>query len=258
MKIQILGSHSNESKTSRCISFLVDNVLAIDAGALTSSLTLENQKKIKSILITHTHFDHIKDIPLLALNFYRMEKVINIFALPSVNSTIKNHLLNGAVYPQLHEIPGEKPTVRFHSIATFKARMIDNYSVTAIPVNHHGKTVGYQISDSKGKTFFYTSDTGPGLKHCWQHISFSCELLIIETSLPNSYEEYARETGHLTPKLLLKELLTLKRVHGRLPQIVIVHNDPLLEHEIKEELEEVAERIKTSITIAKEGMRLRL
>src|SRR4030067_1828501 len=104
----------------------------------------------------------------------------------------------------------------------------------AIPVNHRGKTVGYQVSDSENKSVFYTADTGPGRRDCWQHVS--CQLLIVETTLPNAQEEYARLTGHLTPKLLLEELKILERIKGKLPQIVVVHNDPLLENQVKKEL----------------------
>lgn len=254
MNIFIAGAHSNESKKTRCISFVVDETLAIDAGALTSSLSLKDQEKIQTILLTHAHFDHIKDIPLLALNSYRMNKSIDIYALPSVISAIKNHLLNGQIFPELHEIPGEKPTVRFHRIVPFRQQKVKQYQVVSVPVNHAVNAVGYQVTDIEGKTFFYTADTGPGLTGCWQYID--CQLLIIETSLPNIDKEYAIKTGHLTPELLLNELKVLKKIKKELPRIVVVHNDPLYEKEIKAELEKVAVTLKTPITVASEGMRL--
>lgn len=256
MEIKILGAHSNESKTSKCISFLIDNVLAIDAGGLTSSLSLKEQRKLKSILLTHDHFDHIKDIPLLALNFYRMKKRIRIYSRPEVFSTIKEHLLNGQVYPELQEIPLEEPTVNFSPIVPFRKHKIGKYIVTAIPVNHHVNTIGYRVRDDTGKTFFYTADTGPGLYDCWKNLS--CELLFIETTLPNSYEDYARKTGHLTPNLLFAELTMLQELQGGLPRIVVVHNDPLLKNKLKREIAEVAKSLNTPITIATEGIRFRL
>jgi ribonuclease BN (tRNA processing enzyme) len=256
MNIHILGAHSNESKTARCVSILVDNTLAIDAGALTSTLSLNNQRKINSILLTHVHFDHIKDIPLFALNSFRMNKRINIYALPIVNSTITMHLLNGQVYPELYGLPAEKPTVNFHRIVPLQERLIEKYRVLAIPVIHHGSTVGYQVCDSEGKGFFYTADTGPGLRDCWQHML--CQILIIETTLPNAQEDLARETGHLTPKLLRAELITLREVKQELPQIVVIHNDPLFENRVRKEIAEVAADLKIPITIADEGMRFKI
>ncbi|UCH43884.1 MAG: MBL fold metallo-hydrolase [Dehalococcoidales bacterium] len=49
---------------------MVDNILALDAGAITSSLSLADQQKIQAILLTHQHYDHIRDIPTVAMNLY--------------------------------------------------------------------------------------------------------------------------------------------------------------------------------------------
>jgi ribonuclease BN (tRNA processing enzyme) len=38
----------------------VDDVLALDAGGLTSSLALSEQLGLKAVLITHRHYDHVK------------------------------------------------------------------------------------------------------------------------------------------------------------------------------------------------------
>ncbi len=256
MKIDILGAHSTESKTTKCISILIDGVLAIDAGGLTSSLTLAGQKKLRAVIITHTHFDHIKDIPLVALNLYRMKASIDIYSLPQVGESIVKHFLDGKIYPRLHELPAEKPTVTFHDLSPYQEREIAGYTVLPVPVKHDGNTAGVQITDGRGKALFYTSDTGPGLADLWRHLSF--QLLIIDTSLPNSYEKYARSTKHLTPKLLLGELTELRRIKGRLPRVVVIHRDPLLEKKTTEQLGDVATALGITITAAEEGMRLRL
>ena len=43
MKIKVLGAHNTESLNTRYMSLLVDDILAIDAGCLTSTLTFEEQ-----------------------------------------------------------------------------------------------------------------------------------------------------------------------------------------------------------------------
>jgi phosphoribosyl 1,2-cyclic phosphodiesterase len=256
MKIQILGAHASESKTARCISILVDGALAIDAGALASSLSLAGQKRLRAILLTHAHFDHIKDIPLVALNLYRMSSSIRVHALPEVNASIVKHLLDGKVYPLLQELPVHRPTVTFHNVTPYRERKIAGYRVLPVPVNHDGNTVGYQIGDGTGKAFFYTADTGPGLAECWRRLSF--QLLIIDTTFPNSYEKYARFTGHLTSRLLLAELEELRKIRGSLPRVVVVHRDPLLENKTTRELADVAAVLGIKITVAGEGKRLSL
>ena len=232
---------------------MVDNTLAIDAGGLAGSLSLAHQKRLKAILLTHAHFDHIRDIPLVALNLFRMNTSVNVYSLPEVRTIIFTHLLNGKVYPMLQELPTKKPTVSFHSLTPLRERKIENYQVLPVPVNHSGNTIGYQIRNDEGKAFFYTADTGPGLADCWQRLSF--QLLIIEATLPDSYENYARDTGHLTPKLLLAELIELRKIKKSLPRIVVIHRDPFLEKKVERELAEVSAALDTHLTIAREGVR---
>lgn len=231
---------------------MVDDVLAIDAGGLAATLSLRDQKKLKSILLTHAHFDHIKDIPLIALNLFRMNASIKVHAVPEVNAVVIDHLLNGTTYPLLQKLPLDRPTVSFHNLAPYEEREIEGYRVLALPVNHTVNTVGFQIRDGAGKALFYTADTGPGLAGCWERLSF--QLLIIDTTFPNSYEDYARETGHLTPRLLLAELTALRKVRQSLPRIIVVHRDPLLEKRMAREIAAVAAALDASITVAREGM----
>ena len=66
MKIKVLGCHGGELPRHRTTCFLIDGKLAIDGGAITAALELEDILKIDDIFLTHSHFDHVKDIPLMA------------------------------------------------------------------------------------------------------------------------------------------------------------------------------------------------
>jgi len=254
MNIRILGAHRCESQATRCVCLLIDGTLAIDAGGLTSTLSISEQQKLKAILLTHQHYDHIRDVPAIALNLSLRGAGIKVYSTPNVRATIEAHLLNGRVYPKFHELPEAKPTVSFNSIAPYEPERIEGHEILAIPVNHGDTTVGYQVSNAEGKAMFYTADTGPGLFDCWQHLS--PQLLIVDVTVPNSCEEFATNTGHLTPGLLNEELIKFRKLKGYLPRIIVVHMDPTLEKEIEEEVAVVAEALNTSITMAHEGMQL--
>ena len=65
MEVQILGAHTTEARELRLTCFLIDGVLALDAGSLTASLSLSQQEKVRAILLTHQHFDHSRDLVTL-------------------------------------------------------------------------------------------------------------------------------------------------------------------------------------------------
>jgi ribonuclease BN (tRNA processing enzyme) len=256
MNIQVLGAHNCESQSSKFISLLIDDILAIDAGGLTSSLSFQAQQKLKAILLTHQHYDHIRDIPALGMTFYLHKATINIYSTQSVYDALTTHLLNGKLYPNFLEQPQQNPTIKFTIIEPYRTEQIEGYSILATEVNHSVPTIAYQVTSPEGKTVFYTGDTGPGLADCWKYVS--PQLLIIEVIGSNRYEEPAKESGHLTPGLLKQELITFQQLKGYLPQVVTVHMSPTLEKEIETEIAVVGKALNNSITLAYEGMQLQL
>lgn len=256
MKIQILGAHNCESQNSKLISLLIDDVLAIDAGGLTSSLSFEAQQKIKAILLTHQHYDHIRDIPAIAMNCFFQETTINIYSTQAVYDVLTTHLLNDKIYPNFLEKPQDKPAIKFTVIEPKKVGQIEGYSILAVPMNHSVPTVGYQVTSPDGKIVFYAADTGPDLADCWQYIS--PHLLIIEVTAPNRYEESVRKLLHLTPSLLKQELKCFRKLKGYLPQVVVSHMYPPQEKEIEAEIAVIAKSLNNPITLAREGMLLHL
>jgi ribonuclease BN (tRNA processing enzyme) len=254
MDIRILGAHNSETTNYSCVSFVIDGKLAVEAGGLTSRLTIQEQQNIDAVLLTHHHMDHIRDIPGIALNFFRLGGSIDVYATPEVCEIIQTHLLNRIVYPEFQKIPESRPTISFQEIEPFGRQWIDGHSILPVPVRHEAAAVGYQISDKEGKTVFYTGDTGPGLADCWRHIS--PQLLIIEVTVPNALEDFARHTGHLTANLLEKELISFREIKGYLPEVLTIHMDAAFEPKIKEELAAVAEKLQVHITMAHEDMRL--
>ena len=256
MNIRFLGAHNTESQETGCICLLIDDVLAIDAGALTSGLSFPAQRALKAVLLTHRHYDHIRDMPNLAMNFYLSGSSISVYSTKDVYEALSSYLFDGRLYPNFLERPAENPTVRFTTVEPYSMEQIVCYSVLPVPVNHPVTTVGYQVTSPEGKALFYTADTGPGLEECWQHVS--PQLLIIEVTLPNEQEESALKAGHMTPALLKQEMLTFRKVKGYLPEIVTVHMNPELQSEIETQLGDVAEALNTPVTLAYEGMQLEL
>jgi ribonuclease BN (tRNA processing enzyme) len=257
MEIRVLGAHNVESATTRLACLLIDGVLAVDAGALTSSLSLEEQQKVTCILLSHCHYDHVRDVAAIALGISHFGRTIQVYSQASTLDAISDHILNGVIYPKFTEMPTpDNPPLRFCPLEPHRVEDVAGYRVLAVPVKHGVPAVGYQVTGGEGKSLFYSGDTGPGLSACWEYLS--PQLLFIDVTLPNRLEKHAVASGHLTPRLLAEELAELKKVKGHLPRVVPVHLSPVFEAELKEELERVAKELGADITPSHEGMRLSL
>ena len=255
MKITILGAHNIESRQTRNAGLLLDGTLALDAGGLTSSLTFEQQLGLKAVLLTHQHYDHIKDVPALGMSLFLNNTGIDIYCTQSVAGAIKEHLLNGSLYPDFTAEVDGGATFRIHIIEPGMRFSIEGYGILPLPVVHSVPAVGYYV-EADNAALFYVGDTGPGLEDCWRQIS--PQLVITEVTASDKYEQFAREKGHLTPSLLRDELLAFQKIKGYLPQVVAVHMNPLLEEDIKKELAEVAAGLGNKITPAYEGMQIKI
>jgi len=258
VEIQILGAHQLELKGTRLTSLLIDGILVVDAGGLTSALSLTEQKKIKAVLLTHHHFDHTRDLVTLAANAaYYWQGQLKVYALSYTLDVVTNCLLDGKIYSNFLEYPSkEKPTLILEAIEPHNRKTIAGYGVLALPVKHSVPTIGYQITSSDGKSLFYTGDTTVGISDCWQHIS--PQLLIAEVIGPNKYGDWLKKAGHLSAELLKEELTQFRQLKGYLPRVIVIHIGNLFEQEIKEEVAQVAQELDADISLGYEDMKITL
>jgi Cft2 family RNA processing exonuclease len=256
MIIRFLGTHNAESKDTRLVSFLIDEILAVDAGSLVSELTFPEQKRIKAILLSHGHYDHIRAVPAFAFN--NSDRTTRVMATPKTLEILSSHLIDGVVYPKFTSEASflQKATISLVPLEVFKSQKIEGHEVTALPVRHNLDGVGFQITSGDGKTLFYTGDTGPGLSSVWSKTS--PQLIITDLTWPNSLGEAAKDAGHLCPQMLREELIEFRQVNGYLPKVAAIHTSPQHEPAIEKELSEVARSVGTAIEIAHEGEKLTL
>jgi cAMP phosphodiesterase len=255
VEIQILGAHLAETSETRLTALLIDDILAIDAGALTSVLSLSSQEKVRAILLTHRHFDHVRDIATLGLNKMGLGSRARVYSIASVLEVLQAHLINGILYPHFNYHPSvEEPTLKLCALQPYERVDIEGYQVLPLPVEHGVPAVGYQVTSADGRRFFYTGDTGRGLAPVWKRIS--PHLLITEASVPNRMGQMADGAGHLTPEFLMLELREFARVKGYLPRVVVIHLNPTFEGEIAREIKQVSEELGASISLGHEGMRI--
>lgn len=254
MELRILGAHQGESDRYRFFSLMISDSLAMDAGSLTSSLSWEAQAKVRSLLLTHAHFDHIKDLNTLGFNHFNRGLHVDVYCLPVVREAIEKHMFSRDVWLDLSMRPTpENPAVSFHEVEPYRTFTLEGYEITPVPSIHSVPAVGFRVSRG-GRSFYYTGDTGPGNVANWERAN--SDLMITEVTYDSTMDGLAVEVSHLTPSRLKADLAALKTALGRLPRVVVVHVNPVYEQEVAGELEAVAMELGAEISLAYEGMKV--
>lgn len=255
MEVRILGSHSLESRDTRHTCFLIDRVLGLDAGSISSALTVREQTQVKSVLLTHQHYDHIQDIPTLGLSTLDESGSIDIYSLPETLAAVRTHLLNGSVYPDLTEplSPSEEPKYKFQAFKPDKEFSALNYLVKPISVPHTVPAVGYILQSKEGGCMAYTGDAGGGLLPFFRD-PLSPQVVFVDATFPDRLKDLASLTGHLTPGLLREQLMQAQEEGLALPRLVAVHFHPDYRTEVTDELGLVAQELGVDLTFGDDGM----
>ncbi|MGA2157766.1 MAG: MBL fold metallo-hydrolase [Dehalococcoidia bacterium] len=257
MKIEILGAHNSETDKARLPSLLVDDVIALDAGGLTSSLSLERQHRINSVLLTHHHFDHTRDLVTLGSNDTNPPSTVDVYGLPATLEMVYKYLLDGKMYKDYTQWPKvEAPRLLLKPLEAYRQLVIAGHMITPVPVNHSVPAVGFLVTSRSGKSFFYTGDTGSGLSGCWEHIS--PEVLFIEITGLNCMGDAMRGLGHLTPDLLVEELRQFQKLKGYLPRVIAAHVSTLWEDKLRVELAGAGHSLGKELEVGCEGLTVEL
>jgi HD-GYP domain-containing protein (c-di-GMP phosphodiesterase class II) len=212
--IKILGASGSKAKNENTTSFQIFKDIVIDAGNVLNSLGNE-AKDINHIFLTHSHADHITDLPFIIETYFETRVTpLTIYALEETIEILQKHSFNDAIWPDFTKIKlikSDKYSLILKPIKLNEIIKIDNYIVKAIHANHIPGSCGFVVT-KKDQSFIISGDThiNPVI---WDEINNnkSIKSLIIECSFPDKLESLAKLTKHLTPSLIAKELENLKR-----------------------------------------------
>jgi 3',5'-cyclic-nucleotide phosphodiesterase len=235
MELRVIGCHGGETPKHRTSSFVVDDRLAIDAGALTSGLELKAQFRLSACLVSHAHLDHIRDLATIADNRCQAEcEPLVVAATKPTIATLRKHFFNNRIWPDFSEIhTSAGPTVRFVELKPGRVQEIGGYEVMAVPVSHTIDSSGFVVR-SRDVALGYSGDTGP-TDRLWEVLRAEKNLkaLLMEVSFPNREQKLATDSGHHTPRTLAKDL----KKYGK-PQdlpTLLYHIKPVFQGEVEQE-----------------------
>lgn len=242
MRLKVLGAYGALDATHNLTGYLLDDRIAVDAGTMTSKLTLAQQARIESIFITHAHADHIRDLPHLILNRFHFDAPpLTIAAAEDVLEHLAAHVFNGEVWPDFQTFVSpqtNKAAVRYAPLKNGKRTAFGDVAFTAVAVDHSVDASGV-IVEMGGQTIVFTGDTGP-TKEIWKRANKlpNVVALITEASFPNDYHQLAIDSGHMSPEMLALEL---PKIEADAP-VYASHRKLPYERKIESEIKNIRDR----------------
>jgi cAMP phosphodiesterase len=235
VRLKVLGPHGGELPGCKSTCFLVDGRLALDAGALTSTLNLDELAQVDDVLLTHSHFDHVKDLPMLSdVLVGRRDGPVTIHSNTECIDTLRKNLFNDVLWPDFTRIPSKKnPVFKLRSFKPGATVKIGAYKVKSVLVSHPVESCGYVVDDGTS-SLAISGDTGPTDKF-WKVLNTTKNLkaVMVECSFPNALQQLADISGHFTPQTLELELKKFKRTDV---PIFLYHLKPAFVSQLKEEV----------------------
>lgn len=235
----MLGSYGGVDTDKKTTCLQVSQHVVIDAGNIIQGLGKKGLA-INHIFLSHSHLDHIVDIPFLIDNFYsQRQESLKIYGLPETLKAVKENLFGGDIWPDFSQIPllgQSSPSMEFIPIEFEKKYEIDGVRLTPFPSNHTVPCCGF-IIEKEGNGVIYSGDTFV-TDRFWEIVNTrpSLHALIIDVSFPDFLENVAIASKHLTPKYFKTELEKLKRNDIK---IYVNHLKPSFYDIIASQLEEI-------------------
>ena len=229
MKIQLLPStfdaQGHATLEQRLTCFLIDDCVAVDAGSIAIALNSDQRERVRDIIVTHPHMDHIASLPIFIDDLYpTLKEPLRIYATQEVIDLLERDVFNWNVYPRFSDLKNDfGPVMEYVPIPVNEVFQVAHLKVVAVPVNHIVPTVGLVITDGQSSVAF-SSDTFQ-TEEFWRVVNATKQLdaLLIEASFPDEMAKLAEVSRHFTPASLGKEL---KKLNHNGMDILAVHLKP--------------------------------
>ncbi|MGP1484608.1 MAG: HD domain-containing phosphohydrolase [Campylobacter sp.] len=202
--VKVLGSGGTKNQSSGMTSFQVSENIIIDAGNILKMLG-DDAVYIDHIFLTHAHLDHTADLPFLLDAFFgKRENPVTIYASAQTIDIVKKYIFNNKTWPDFTKIsmPNGKPALIYREISTNQSIKIQHFTIKPILAHHTDGSFGFQVTKDD-VSYVISGDT-----YINQNLidlinnDKSIKTLIIECSFPDSLQELAKSSKHLTPGLI--------------------------------------------------------
>ena len=211
MKLHLLGINGpfpeSRGATSGYLLESGDSLLQFDlgSGVLANLTALAAPESVSALLVSHWHFDHTADIPVLMYRLQALNRTVKVFAPADPDAA-------------LYRLVSSVPCFDLTEVAPGRAFSVNGLNIRVCAARHPVPSVGYTVSDGT-VTFGYTGDTNtlPSLAEDYR----GCDLLLADGLFTR--ETWTEEKPHLSAELAAR--LAGETGSGAL---VITHLNPFI------------------------------
>jgi ribonuclease BN (tRNA processing enzyme) len=215
-------------------AYLVNDTLAVDAGCVGFYGSAQDQARVRHVVISHTHMDHVASLPIFVENAYEGKRdCVTVHGSDAVLDCLRTDLFNNRVWPDfLAMSPPNAPFLKLSTLEADKAVELEGLRITPIAVNHVVPTLGFLLEDADAAVLI-VSDTGP-TDEIWRRANQMPNLkaVFLEACFPNQMQWLADVSKHLTPRTFADEV---RKLHRPVP-VYAVHIKARFRPQVVEEL----------------------
>lgn len=236
MKLEIVSSASPSGINHQFLmTYLVNDTVAIDAGALGLMPDVDRQRCVRDVFLSHSHIDHIASLPIFLDNVYEYGRpCVCVHASPQTIATLRSDLFNERLWPDLIRLSREESAfLELKPIEAGETIRIGSLSIRGIWLNHVIPTLGFIITEDDRTSVAIVSDTGP-TEEIWQELDRSPgpRAVFLDISFPNRLCWLGEKSKHLCPQLAAHEVAKVRSP----VDWQIIHIKPAFHDEIVNEL----------------------
>jgi ribonuclease BN (tRNA processing enzyme) len=192
---------------------LLNDTIALDAGCLGLYGVAEQQARIRHVLLTHSHIDHVATLPIFLENAYEGgPDGVNIYASRDTLDCLRSHIFNDLTWPDFVALSqSDKPFLHLVPFESGQTLELDGLLITAVALDHVVPVLGFLIRDTHSSIVFAT-DTAP-TDALWREANAlpNLKAVFLEATFPNELSWLAEVSKHLTPATFAREVSKLSR-----------------------------------------------
>lgn len=189
MKLHLIGTNGpfpeSRGATSGYLLEAGSSLLQFDlgSGVLGRLTAVTDPESLTALLISHWHFDHTADLPVLMYRLEAMKKTLPVFGPADPDSF-------------LFRLVSASPMFSFSEVISGQRFELNDCEIRVTSARHPVPAVGYCVMQG-GKRFGYTGDTNT-LSSLHSHFQ-GCDLLLADGLFLN--EAWSEEKPHLSASL---------------------------------------------------------